>query len=47
MLQLAHETIRSGPIGNTMSFPFSSASILGPSAPEGSVKLIVEPKITG
>src|ERR1700761_571926 len=49
MLHFAHETIRSGPNGNTISFPspFSSASMLGPSASAGSVKLIVEPKMVG
>src|SRR6202451_423565 len=34
-------------MGNTISFPFNSASILGPSAAGGSVKLSVEPKIVG
>ncbi len=46
-LQSAHDKWSAGPRGNTMGCPFNSASMLGPPAVPGSVKLSDGPKITG
>src|SRR5271169_2220784 len=43
----AQLTPRSGPSGKTMASPFTSASMLGPSAEAGKLKLKDGPKIAG
>src|SRR5437868_2638351 len=47
MLQAAHERLRSGPNGKTMSSLSTSASMLGPWPVGGKVNVISVPKIDG